>query len=71
MKKLSKTILFICLCGMSIASFAQAGGAEQPCDGDDPFDCPEIPIDGGASFLLLAGAGAVVTRMIKKRSSNA
>lgn len=56
---------------MSIASFAQAGGAEQPCDGDDPFDCPEIPIDGGASFLLLAGAGAVVTRMIKKRSSNA
>lgn len=54
---------------MSLVSFGQA--AEQPCDGDDPFDCPEIPLDGEASLLLLAGGIAGVYRMIKKRPSNA
>lgn len=69
MKTISRLILALCLCSMSLVSFGQA--AEQPCDGDDPFDCPEIPLDGEASLLLLAGGIAGVYRMIKKRPSNA
>ena len=68
MKNVLKVLLSICLLCVSIISYGQA--ADQPCDGDDPFDCPEIPIDGGASLLLLAGAGAGVYRIAKKRMSN-
>lgn len=36
-------------------------------DGDDPPPMPEIPLDGGASLLLIGGIGLGIRKLLAKR----
>lgn len=66
MRHTLKTVLLLFFISISITVFADPGGGT----GGDPDGTPadtDIPIDGGLSLLLAAGAGYGLRKIAQKR----
>jgi hypothetical protein len=55
-------IVVMVFCMSNIAAFSQGNG------GNDP-DFPDVPLDGGISLLVAAGAVYVTRRELKKKNN--